>query len=91
MNQEHIEQIRILESDVKALESRFDNHGIESTRVARVLERLEEHSRDRDIKVDEMFEAYKALIIGKKGIVLLFGIFMTIGTAILMLRELFKK
>ena len=98
MNPEHIEQVRILEADVKHLEDRFDGHlaiyannGKESARVASALERLEQHSLDRDLKVDEMFETYNSFKVGKIGIAWLFGIFMALGSAILLVKEITKK
>lgn len=98
MNHEHLEQVRIIENDVKQLENRFDNHllvysenGKESARVARVLERMEEHSKERDKKVDEMFDAYQGFKIGKMGITWLFGLFMAVGGGILLVKEIMKK
>lgn len=79
------------------LEKRFDTHlqvyaanGKESARVAAVLERLEEHSRERDAKVDEMFDVYQSFKFGKKGIFWLIGTFTFIGGAILMAKQILK-
>ena len=98
MNPEHVEQVRILEADVKHLEDRFDGHlaiyannGKESARVASALERIERHSFERDKKVDEMFDTYNSFKVGKVGIAWLFGIFMAVGSAILMVKEILRK
>ena len=98
MNSEHVEQVRILEADVKHLEDRFDGHlaiyannGKESARVASALERIERHSFERDKKVDEMFDAYQGFKIGKMGITWLFGLFMAVGGGILLVKEIMKK
>ena len=83
------------------VEQRLDDHiriykenGKESARVAAALERLEEHSRERDAKVDEMFTTYTDFKSGKKAIVWfvggLFGIFISVGSAYLMVKNIFK-
>jgi hypothetical protein len=54
-----------LEDELNKIEGRLDRHleiyaqnGKESKRVADALERLIEHSKERDAKVDEMYEFF---------------------------------
>lgn len=102
MTPEHTKQCEIITDNVinkvDELEGRFDSHlqvyannGKESARVAAVLERLEIRSKERDEKVDEMFKVYQSFKFGKMGITWAFGICMAVGSAFLLIKNLFLK
>lgn len=83
------------------LEKRLDRHleiyannGKEMARLAIAVETMAQNDKERDVKVDEMFIAYQEFKNGRKAIVWLIGglfsIFMTVGGAILMAKQILK-
>jgi hypothetical protein len=80
---------------ISNLERRFDKHlaiyaanGKESKRVADLIEKMMEHSRERDIKLDEMYESFTT---GREGIRILkwvFGLSIAVGGAYLMIKQI---
>lgn len=83
------------------LEQRFDKHleiyannGKEMARLASAVEAMQERSEKRDVIVDEMLKVYQEFQSGKKGIVWLIGglfaMFMTVGSAYLMFKQITK-
>jgi len=97
MNKEHKEQCTHLDGKLDELEGRLDRHleiyannGKESARVANALEKMILRSNERDKKVDEMFDAYSEFKAGKRTLKWLFGLFMAVGGAVLLIKGIIK-
>lgn len=83
------------------LEKRFDRHleiyannGKELARLAAAVEALSLRADTRDKKTDEMYTTYQEFTMGRRGIIWLIGglfaLFMAVGSAILMVKNIMK-
>lgn len=83
------------------LEKRFDRHleiyaenNKEMHRLANIVEQMVERSQVRDKAVDEMHKTYQEFMLGRRGIIWAtagtFALFMAIGSAILMVKNILK-
>lgn len=86
-----------LEHELDKIEGRLDRHleiyaqnGKESKRVADALERLIEHSKERDAKVDEMYEVFTSTIAVSKFLKVSAVFLVSCGSAYLMAKSILK-
>lgn len=86
-----------LEHELEKIEGRLDRHleiyaanGKESKRVADALERLIEHSMQRDVKVDEMYEFFSGGVAVSKAAKFLGTFIVACGGAYLMFKNIMK-
>ena len=86
-----------LEDELNKIEGRLDRHleiyaqnGKESKRVADALERLIEHSKERDERVDEMYEFFSGGHVVTRVAKFTGTFIMAIGGAYLMFKSILK-
>ena len=86
-----------LEEELNKIEGRLDRHleiyaenGKESKRVADALERLIEHSKERDAKVDEMYEFFSGGLVVSRVAKFTGTLIVATGGAYLMFKSILK-
>jgi len=86
-----------LTQQVNHLDQRFDRHleiyannSKESKRVADAIERMEEHSRCRDVKVDEMYAVFNDGKVATKIAKWMFAFLIALGGAWLMIKQIIR-
>lgn len=91
------EELKVLDQRIdKCLEMQlaftemYRSNGVESARVAAALEKLEEHSKCRDAKIDEMYTFFNDGRIATKFAKWSFGLLITLGGAFLMIKQIWK-
>lgn len=90
--------------ELKALDQRLDKYVdmqlafaemcnksiIESARVATALERLEEHSKCRDTKIDEMYTVFHDGKVATRIAKWAFALMIALGGAVLLVKQIIK-
>lgn len=87
-----------IEKDIAKIEVKLENHlevyasnGKESKRVADALERLIEHSKERDIKVDEMYHFFSGGKVVSRMAKFTGTLIVALGGAYLMFKSILLK